>query len=129
MIGLLAHFFGVQAQQPVENDGVQMGQVELALALGQAGQRRGHRLRLATQQQGSTARHGDKRGALLRLQRFDIARRIRRRQRLDREELLRGAEKAAGSKSARLCTTRCVGKITSPSESMFTKVIITAASG
>ena len=36
---------------------------------------------------------------------------------------------AAASNPLRLCTTRCVGKINSPSESMFTNVIITAASG
>jgi len=32
-VGLLADFFGVQSEQPVENDGVQATQIERALAL------------------------------------------------------------------------------------------------
>ncbi len=62
-VGLLADLFGVQAEQAVEDDGVQVAQVELALALGQVGQRGGDGLRLGAQQEGSGAGDGDKGGA------------------------------------------------------------------
>ncbi len=37
-VGLVADLFGVKAEQTVEDDGVQVAQVELTLALGHVGQ-------------------------------------------------------------------------------------------
>ena len=44
-VGLLADLFGVEAEEAVEEDGVEMAEVELALALGQIGES-GARLRV-----------------------------------------------------------------------------------
>ena len=69
-VGLLAHLFGIQAQQPVENDGVQLRQVELALALRHIGQCRGHRFRLCAQQERARCGDRDEGRAFLALQRL-----------------------------------------------------------
>ena len=45
-VGLLADLFRVEAEQAVEDDGVQMAQVELALTFGQIGERGAARLGL-----------------------------------------------------------------------------------
>ena len=71
-VGLFADLFGVEAEQAVEDDGVQMAQVELALAFGQIGQRGGDRFGLGAQQEGAGAGDGDEGGAGWLAQRVDV---------------------------------------------------------
>src|SRR5580658_1956390 len=71
-VGLLADLLGVEAEEAVENDGVKMTQVELALALGQVGKGGGDGLRFGTQQERAGAGDGDKGCTLLPAQRGHV---------------------------------------------------------
>ena len=65
-VGLLADLFGIEAEELVEDDGVQMAQVELALVFGQSGECGRGGLRLRTQKKRTVASDGDEGGSVLR---------------------------------------------------------------
>ena len=81
-VGLLADFFSVEREQPVEDDGVELGEVELALARGDFGEcERGFdNVGFGAEQEVSAAGDGDKGRARLRFERLDIGRWVGRRQ-------------------------------------------------
>ena len=130
-VGLLANLFCIEAEQAIEHDGVELAQVELALVLGQVGQGGCSSIGPGAEQECS--RRGSRLRRLCpdcRLRAFDVARGIGGRKGFDGRRIAAAAlGKAAGSNPARPWTTRCVGRMTRPSESMLTKVIMTAASG
>ena len=69
-VGLLADLFRVEAEQAVEDDGVQMAEVELALAIGQIGERGVDGIGLRAQQEGAGFGDGDEGRAVLRRRGF-----------------------------------------------------------
>ena len=70
-VGLLADFFGIEAEKAVEDDGVQVAQVELALALGQVG-KSGGGFGFGAQQKSAGAGYGDEGCALLVAEQLDV---------------------------------------------------------
>src|ERR1035437_1708376 len=71
-IGLLADHFGVPTKELVQHNGVQLGQIQLPLALRQTGKGGGHRFRLRPQQHRSGAGHGHKSRAILLAQNLNV---------------------------------------------------------
>jgi hypothetical protein len=62
-VGLLAHFFGVEAEQAVERDGVQLGEIKLALALGNRRERDGYGVGLGDEEERTGTGDGNECGS------------------------------------------------------------------
>ena len=118
-------------EQLLQHQPMELRDIQLPLAIRQVRQRLLHRLRPGLQQIGAVAQNGNE-GRVVHARfckpRGDLGG-ICRTQLLDLEEWDARSRNVSGRKPSRSKTTRCVGRMSSPSLSMFTKVIITAASG
>jgi len=107
-IGLVADLFGVEAEEAVEDDGVERGQVKLTLALGQEVESHGEGFRFGEEEQRAGAGDGDEGNALLAGKQFDIAGGIALRKRRDVEELHGGHGEGDGVKGAAAGTVKAM---------------------